>query len=261
MRSNSPEGGSTGSTFCLSSIAGISTVGISGLDDTETRGLAFIVAMTSDMNVTKTSWDSWTVFVFNCRSYSILASSAYHPLSHSTDVWGVGRIKGPGAALVLEVSSQFIVIRFDLMFLRCLNEVCASSERKRRAGPRTAVNLLSAFARLEEDSDLSTSICTALVTIQVKITAQCLFSTMPPRICLELMIHGPNTSTPTFMNGGPVLVWQVGLTFFVLPFFLLEYIHLCMMLDVSLFPPISHSAAEPTASSVKCLHWWAALSW
>lgn len=75
------------------------------------------------------------------------------------------------------------------------------SDRKRRTGPQTAVNLLNTFTKFEDDRDPSTSLCTTVVTRQVKMSAQRLFSATP-RIHLALMIHGRNTLTLTFVYGG-----------------------------------------------------------
>lgn len=88
-------------------------------------------------------------------------------------------------------------------------------------------------------------------------TAQRLFSAMPPQVRLVLMVHGPNTSTPTFVNGGPGSSRSAGrfdiFCSSILPLSLLQVTHFCTMFDTSLLPPINHKPAERTAPSVRCL--------
>ena len=76
------------------------------------------------------------------------------------------------------------------------------SERRSLAGPRTAKNLLSALMKLSVVMDSMSSRWTALVDMQVKITAQRLLSALPPLVLRVMMTHGPKTSRPTLVNGG-----------------------------------------------------------
>lgn len=63
----------------------------------------------------------------------------------------------------------------------------------RQAEPRSEVNLLQAFIKLEEERDSSTSIRTTLVTRLVKMTTQHFFSAGPPWICLVPSFQEPET--------------------------------------------------------------------
>lgn len=50
-----PEGAEVALVFCVSNIEGVRMVGMSGSVDTDTKGLALIIAITSDIRVLKTS--------------------------------------------------------------------------------------------------------------------------------------------------------------------------------------------------------------
>ncbi len=54
--SKSPRGAGTVLAFCVRSIEGDRTSSVSGSEEIGSKGLAFIIAMTSDMRVVKTSW-------------------------------------------------------------------------------------------------------------------------------------------------------------------------------------------------------------
>ena len=55
--------------------------------------------------------------------------------------------------------------------------------------------------KAEELISSTSSMWTALVTKQVNRMAQRLALARPPRVLRETIDHGPNASTPTFVNG------------------------------------------------------------
>lgn len=63
-------------------------------------------------------------------------------------------------------------------------------------------NLLSALMKLDVDIVSMSSMCTALVDMQVKSTAQRLLSALPPLVRRVVTVQGPKTSSPTLVNGG-----------------------------------------------------------
>ena len=77
------------------------------------------------------------------------------------------------------------------------------SERRSFAGPRIEKNLLKALIKLDVDMASSSSMCTARVDKQVKRTAHRLLSPLPPLVRRVKTDHGPNTSKPTLVKGGP----------------------------------------------------------
>lgn len=73
------------------------------------------------------------------------------------------------------------------------------SDRRSFAGLRMTKNLLRALIKLSVNRASISSICTALVDIDVKSMAQ-LFAA--PLVRCVVMDHGPNTSRPTQVNAG-----------------------------------------------------------
>lgn len=78
------------------------------------------------------------------------------------------------------------------------------SERNCLAGPRIAKNLRRALMQLEVSISI-TSMWTAWVLIEEKSTAQRLLWPFPPLVLRVVTVKGPNTSRPTYGNGGDVL--------------------------------------------------------
>ena len=132
-------------------------------------------------------------------------------------------------------------------------------------GPLMAVKRLRPLMKLEVVMVSITSMCTALVLRQVKMTAHRLFSAWPPLVLREVTVHGPNTSNPTCVNGGSTESLSEGKSDIFcsssFPLNRLHMTHLCITLETSRFPPISHSPADLTAPSVKWRPWCATCSW
>lgn len=78
------------------------------------------------------------------------------------------------------------------------------SDRICLAGPLIAKNLRIALMQLEVSIDSMTSMCTPLVVIHVKSIAHLLLFAAPPHVRRVTTDHGPNTSNPTYENGGHV---------------------------------------------------------
>lgn len=113
-------------------------------------------------------------------------------------------------------------------FLHTHTKLVPRTDWKSFAGPPMAMNLLRAFMKLVE-RDSTTSICTALHTRQVNITAQRLFSSTPLLVWRTQMFQG---QTHPHQH-----VWKVDLgwdnhlgflAFFVVLLFLLGYDRLCI---------------------------------
>lgn len=84
------------------------------------------------------------------------------------------------------------------------------SERSCLGGPRIAKNRRQAFMKLEVDMDSNTSMCVALVLMHVNNTAHRLLSALPPRERRVTMLHGPKTSSPTWVKGGSEVSLSTG---------------------------------------------------
>lgn len=108
--------------------------------------------------------------------------------------------------------------------------------------------------KLEADIDSITSMCTALILMHVKKTAQHLLSALPPPVRQVKMSHGPNTSRLTLVKGGSQVSLSTGRGAIFCSINLLSFLQvtqLYMMLDTSFLPPTIHTPADRMTPSVK----------
>ena len=135
------------------------------------------------------------------------SGDAYHPLPGSSHVRCMRRIEVPRTALFIQ----------ELLHSGCMGigrqapmKLVPQSERICLAGPRRAKNLLRAFMKVEESMLSISSMCMARVLIQVKRMAHLLLWACPPRVRRVTTVHGPNASSPMYVNGGSVLRRSMG---------------------------------------------------
>lgn len=104
------------------------------------------------------------------------------------------------------------VSRFEVIFnsLQAPTKLVPLSERMCLTGPLIEMKRLRALIKLDVSKDSVTSMCTALMHIQVNMTAQRLLLALPPLVCRVMTAQGPNTSRPTFVKGGSVLSRSAG---------------------------------------------------
>ena len=72
------------------------------------------------------------------------------------------------------------------------------------------MNFFSALVNAEELSSSMISMCITRIVKHIYITAQRLLFATPPRVCLAATVHGPNTSTPVYENGGAKITQSAG---------------------------------------------------
>lgn len=146
-----------------------------------------------------------------------------------------------------------------LKSLQAQTKFVPRSERICLTGPRTARKRLSALMKLDVSRDSITSIWTC------EDHRPCLVCERPPLVRREETFQGPNTSNPTFVNGGSVDRRSAGrLDIFWLPSGALSRLHVtpwCMTLLTFLFPPTIHKPAERIAPSVNKRPWCRVCSW
>lgn len=82
-------------------------------------------------------------------------------------------------------------------------KVVPRSELYSLTSPLIDMNLRSAFINAEDDISAINSMWTALVVRHENSTAHLFDWALPPLVLRVTMFQGPNTSNPTFVNGGP----------------------------------------------------------
>lgn len=127
------------------------------------------------------------------------------------------------------------------------------------------MNRVMAFINAELLSSSITSIWTALDVRQLKSMTHLFECTSHPGILRATMFHGPNTSTPTMVNGGVgktmsagrsfMICWAEGLRSF------LQITHLCKAELIIFLIHIIQKPWDRRAPSVNTLPWCCTFSW
>lgn len=123
--SRSPAGADRVSIFCVNNIDGVSTADASGSEDIGTNGLEFIMAVTSAIRVVSSPCIRQDGFIEKKGIQNALCN-ANHPLPCSTHMGRVGRIKGPGALVVLKVSLEVRILCVEVELPAGSSEMCTS---------------------------------------------------------------------------------------------------------------------------------------
>ena len=167
--------------------------------------LKFTIAATSDIRATSSSWVSFCFFISNSMASRTRQIVPIWP-SHTPPKWnawgGFNCQAHPLLDRYLYTTEWFIELGLRLTLCLCSYEVF------------TSVTPYSRGWFWEEPSQgtydgasvhrFSCSMWITSLTKRAKTNAQRLLSATPPLIFLDCITHGPNTSKPTLVKGGPI---------------------------------------------------------
>lgn len=127
------------------------------------------------------------------------------------DAWGgLKTHKQPSAMRHLLILGSWESFNRISSSLQAPTKLVPQSDLLCLASPRKAKNLLKAFTKGWGTHAVTSLICQAPVLIQVKRMAHVLLCACPPHVLLVMTVHGPNTSSPTYVNSGSVLSRSMG---------------------------------------------------